>query len=471
VRKQQAAPVQAAAKTVQLWVRSRSFCALAKENFGRFSLLVFAHLVPSEKTQPMVEYLVSRYHHSSAKHRRTARSCKITRMNLIQIVPGLLPKFDGIGDYAMQIARRLRESHGVHTSFIVGDPAWDGGEVEGFFATKVGARTCRGLLDALEQCERNAGKNSIPALLHFSPYGYQVRGYPLWLQRSLEKWQARTPDTLNVVFHELDVHCFRPWSSAFWVSALQRNLIRHVAKIGSLKYTNTEYHRSQLETMGSGRIKLIPNFSTLGEPSLLPPFSERQNNVIVFGRGDQRKATYARGSDVLSSLCRRLKVERIIDIGEPIVGGTTAQIDGVPIFRCGRLEVEEVNRWMSMSIASFIVYPVPLLSKSSVYAVSCAHGTIPFIFDNQKAELSCPGLVPDEDYVAVKHNSTDIVLPRLDLLSATVFNNYQARNSSAASGKIARHLFGTSISRSDAPRIGGILQQECSGQSTASTRK
>jgi hypothetical protein len=381
-------------------------------------------------------------------------------MNLVQIVPGLLPKFDGIGDYAMQLARRLRENHGIHTSFIVGDPAWDGGEVEGFFATRVGARSWSGLLDALERCERVAGEISIPTILHFSPYGYQTRGYPLWLQRSLDEWQRRRPNTLSIVFHELDVHCFRPWSSAFWVAPLQRNLIKHVARTSGFKYTNTEQHRSQLENGGSGRMTLIHNISTIGEPSVLPPFSERRDDVIVFGRGAQRKANYDRGSDVLSSLCRRIGAKRIIDIGDPIAGYTATHIDGVPVLRCGRLEMEEISRWMSTSVASFIAYPVPLLTKSSVYAVSCAHGTVPFVFDSQKKELSCPGLVAEEDYVALTRHGATVPSPRLEILSAKVFSNYQARSSAAAAAKIASYLFGASPPRSCGPGAEDLLHQE-----------
>ncbi|MCU1321235.1 MAG: hypothetical protein JWM43_884 [Acidobacteriaceae bacterium] len=363
-------------------------------------------------------------------------------MNLIQIVPGLLPKFDGIGDYAMQIARRLRERHKITTSFIVGDPEWVGGPVEGFYATKVASRTSQGLLDAIAECERVIQAESVPLLLHFSPYGYQKRGYPLWLQRALEQWPASRQATLNTVFHELEVHSSRPWSSAFWVSPLQRNLISHISTLGNFRYTNAEFYRHDLEEWGSGRMALIPNFSTVGEPDTIPPFEQRGRDVVVFGRGAQRRANYQRGSDVLASLCRLIGAERIIDIGEPIADHTVSNIEGFPIVRCGVIKVEEVNQWMAKSVASFITYPVPLLPKSSVYAVSCAHGTIPFIFDNQKKEVSCPGLVPGEDYIALSRSASRQTLPPLDVLSATVFNNYQARSSGAAAAKIAHAIFG-----------------------------
>lgn len=363
-------------------------------------------------------------------------------MNLIQIVPGLFPRVDGIGDYALQLARRLREGHGIESSFVVADPTWQGGEVEGFYATEVASRTAEAFLDSIIRCGQTNVSELTPLLLHFSPYGYQKRGYPLWLQRTLSRWNHDRPGTLNIVFHELEVHSSKPWSSAFWVSPLQRNLIRHIAKIGSFKYTNAEFYRHNLEGWGSGRVTLIPNFSTIGEPASNPVFAQRRRDVIVFGRAAQRKANYKRGGDVLASICRSIGAERIIDIGEPIAGDAAPDIEGFPIIRCGRLEATAVNQWMASSVASFIAYPVPLLPKSSVHAVSCAHGTIPFVFDNQEKELSCPGLVNGEDYVALSRNASQANLPALDQLSATVFNNYQSRNSWSAATNVAKHIFG-----------------------------
>jgi hypothetical protein len=62
-------------------------------------------------------------------------------ITVTQIVPALPPDVDGIGDYALQLARRLRANHGVETYFIVGDPSWKGQEVEGFQAVSVHGRS------------------------------------------------------------------------------------------------------------------------------------------------------------------------------------------------------------------------------------------------------------------------------------------------------------------------------------------
>jgi hypothetical protein len=143
---------------------------------------------------------------------------------------------------------------------------------------------------------------------------------------------------------------------------------------------------------------------------------------------------------VLRSLCCRLGFERIIDIGQPINGHRFADLNGIPIVRCGRLEAGEINKWMEGSVASFMYYPVPLLTKSSVHAVSCAHGTIPFIFDDQSHQKSCPGLVTGEDFVPVGRDPSTIRLGPLEELSSLVHRNYQARTSSNAAKTFARHL-------------------------------
>jgi hypothetical protein len=236
------------------------------------------------------------------------------------------------------------------------------------------------------------------------------------------------------------VHCLRPWSSAFWVSPLQKNLIKRLIRLGNFQYTNTEVARYELERWGSGRVALLPNFSTIGEPATNPPYSQRSKDVIVFGRAAQRRWTYQRGSEMLQLACKLVGAERIVDIGSPMEGDQSSSIGGVPILRCGRLEGDDVSRWMGASIATFTYYPVPLLTKSSIHAVSCAHGTIPFIFDDQALELSCPGLINGEDYIALRSDKRHTPINSLESLSETVFRNYQARSSLMAASRIAQHI-------------------------------
>ena len=368
-------------------------------------------------------------------------SYTIDPMKLIQIVPGLFPRVDGIGDYALQLARRLREDHDIVTSFVVADPDWIGGDVEGFSAIKLRSRSPSSFLDAVNECDGDTQGDPSPILLQFSPYGYEKRGYPLWLQKTIEGWPKVSSSPIHVAYHELEVSGRPPWSSAFWVPPLQRNLIKRITQVSAFQYTNCEDYRFKLEHAGSGRITLIPNFSTIGEPAVNPRFAERERNVVVFGRGAQREMNYRFGMDALLPLCKAVNADRIIDIGAPIAGHAITELGGIPIVRCGRLDAEDVNKWMATSIASFIAYPVPLLTKSSVHAVSCANGTIPFVFDHQAKELSCPGLVADEDFVSLRRHQETLNLPPLEELSATVHRNYLKRDSHVAALTIARHIF------------------------------
>lgn len=55
---------------------------------------------------------------------------------MISVVPRLYPAIDGVGDYALTLARQLRSDFGVETRFIIGDPTWVGkNQLEGFNIT------------------------------------------------------------------------------------------------------------------------------------------------------------------------------------------------------------------------------------------------------------------------------------------------------------------------------------------------
>jgi len=361
-------------------------------------------------------------------------------MDLIQVVPGIPPKVNGIGDYAYKLARRLRDGHGIKTTFLVADSNWQTEEHEEFPTSRIEKRTPESFLDAVDGLSFGATSGPKHMLVQFSPYGYQKRGCPNWLINGLEELHKRGIGALHAAFHELEVHSMRPWSSTFWVPGIQRSLIKRLARISQFRYTNTEEYRGHLEGWGVGRIDLIPNFSAMDEPQEYPLFDGREPNIVIFGRGAQRKWTYDHASGTLGKLCRQLGITRIIDIGQPLSGSPLLEIDGIPIHHCGRLPEEEVNAWMSSSIATFMYYPVPLLTKSSVHAASCATGTIPFIVDENTKELSCPSLITGEDFVAVPKDYSHLKVRNLADISRNAFDNYRGRTSRQAAAHIARNL-------------------------------
>src|ERR1700761_6777870 len=93
---------------------------------------------------------------------------------IVQIVPGLAPKVDGIGDYALQLARQLKLRHGVETHFVVADPTWSAGEGGSeFSAVSLASRTADDFLKTLQ--ETSSGGSSTPLLVHVAAYGYEKR--------------------------------------------------------------------------------------------------------------------------------------------------------------------------------------------------------------------------------------------------------------------------------------------------------
>jgi len=362
------------------------------------------------------------------------------RMQLIQIVPGFPPKVDGIGDYALQLARRLRRDQSIETTFLVADPDWQGGNHDAFPVCRLGSRTPEALLEAIIELEAKAGTSSLPILAQFSVYGYEKRGCPFWFIDGLDELRQKRHNALCVAFHELENSSSKPWSSVFWLTRIQRGLIKRLAHMADYSYTNTDVYRRKLESWGATNTELIPNFSTLGEVRNYPPFDRRHMDMIVFGRPAQRLWTYERGGHVLGPLCRLMGVERILDIGQPLRHAALETIDGIPVVRLGLLSEQEVGARMSTSVGSFMEYPISLLTKSSVHAASCSFGLIPFVFHKRENARSCPPLVEGEDFIPVTPDVRGIKLPSLENLSRKVFDNYQRRSSREAARAIAQQL-------------------------------
>src|SRR5467141_2905569 len=104
-------------------------------------------------------------------------------MDVIQIVPRLPPATDGVGDYAIRVARQLRAAHQIESHFIVGDPEWQPPMNLEFEAASIRVRSSAKLIEALQ---RNG--SIATALLNYVGYGYAKRGCPVWLVKGLKQW-------------------------------------------------------------------------------------------------------------------------------------------------------------------------------------------------------------------------------------------------------------------------------------------
>lgn len=220
--------------------------------------------------------------------------------------------------------------------------------------------------------------------LQYSGYGYAKRGAPLWLLQALERKRHKIPK-LGIFFHEL--YAFGPpWSSAFWLSPVQRHIARRLAELSDFWITNREDSAQWLRRYaGDKPHAVLPVFSTVGE---MPVYSQiRARKIVVFGGAGLRLATYRAAGDALFSWARRQALE-IHDIGPAITDPMVASRllnEGVLVH--GRLEPTEISRLLADAMFGVVAYPAFVIGKSSVFAAFCAHGVCPVLITKDFDEL------------------------------------------------------------------------------------
>ena len=307
---------------------------------------------------------------------------------LVQIVPILPPAISGVGDNAALLADALHADHGVGTRFIVGDPSWRDQRADRRFpAGAVRARTPDELLRLLP-----TGDTPAPVLLHYVGYGYARRGSPFWLATALERWRRAVPAArLLVLFHETYASGDSVWSSAFWTSPLQKSVAKRIGRLADIRRITTTVAAEELRAVGGvppgGHLDICPVFANLGEPGRPTPLAARRRQLVVFGTGHWRREAFTRRLPDLIETCRRLDLERVIDVGSPL-GMPLDNLLRVPLVEAGPLPAAEAGALFSESFAGYFTYPISFLAKSSIFGAYCAHRLLPVTFaENRGSNL------------------------------------------------------------------------------------
>jgi hypothetical protein len=85
------------------------------------------------------------------------------------------------------------------------------------------------------------------------------------------------------------------WTSAFWLSATQRNLAKRLVKVSDRLLTSKQLYAEILQGYSKGRFNEIPSlpiFSSVGEPTNPPDLSKRDRHLVIFGGQGQRSKVY-----------------------------------------------------------------------------------------------------------------------------------------------------------------------------------
>lgn len=361
-----------------------------------------------------------------------------SKMTLTAIIPRLPPVVDGVGDYALCLARLLRDNVGVTTRFIVTDPAWSGAaDIDGFSVRRMTSHSTDELLNLLGG-DSSAGEQ---VLLHYEGYGYAKRGCPFWLVEALERWRLTSAERLLVtMFHELYA-TGPPWTSSFWLSPLQKNLTTRLARLSDQWLTSLESYAHAVRKMKS-KESSKPNhlavFSSIGEPKSAAPLNERRRRLVVFGTRGRRIEVYKRSAADLNRICDALGIEEIIDIGRSVDFDISSVVK-VPVVTCGELPASEVSDVLMDSVAGVIDYPARMLGKSTIFAAYCSHRMIPIVADDGDGR-SADGLEAGANYWLSSIAGEQLTPASGQLIADRGFDWYQSHNLSVHARTLAAWL-------------------------------
>jgi hypothetical protein len=303
------------------------------------------------------------------------------RRTLIQIVPQYGKGPNGVADYASTLARALH-SYGLESVFLSGMPYSPTLERRDEWRTvSLPRRKSRSLANAIQSIV--AETKAVAVLLHFSGYGYQKRGVPLWLLQGLQHWRnGGGCIPLFTVFHELFA-TGRPWQSSYWLSPFQELIVRSILRLSSDAIATTARYRDWLSPRTSGaRVTCMPVFSNVGELGCARQSCDRAAIAITFGLAGVENRLFGVYRTQIEHVVSIMGIEKIIDIG-PRLSATPTSLAGVPVIAKGALSPFEVSELLQHARYGFVAYPFDFLAKSGVFAAYAAHGIVPIVFSER----------------------------------------------------------------------------------------
>jgi hypothetical protein len=320
--------------------------------------------------------------------------------SVLQIIPQLPGSYDGVGDYALILARALRRDYQLNTIFLVGN-ATDAVEKDNF-AVVPG-------LDSLG----DFAQQHPPVVLHYANYGYQKRGVPFRLRNRARALRRSGSGRWVTIFHEL--YAFGPpWRSAFWLYPLQVKIARNIIDISDTCVVSSDVIEQQINACDPRKpVRLLPVMSNFGEPEL----------SSGSGRSLKRWAICGGTALILRSLRSFPHLQRAIpphyrpDQLE-VIGGRAARevrdaIETMSRFSCRHHpEVDPARASDLLGKCSFAwldyfgagkVWP-GMIYKSSSFAACCAHGVLPVLSHAQPPPPVNGDAFPEWYFVAGKRS-------------------------------------------------------------------
>jgi hypothetical protein len=363
------------------------------------------------------------------------------RPTVIQLVPRRAAEPSGVADYALALARALRTHRSVNSVFVSGTPSAHTMPVEDDWRTVcVPRRHARTLANTIESLSTESSARAV--VLHFSGYGYQKRGAPVWLAQGLRIWSRRAGRVpLLTIFHELYA-TGRPWQSSFWLSPLQKQIARSILNLSSAAITPTDLYSKRLSDWRDGRaikITAMPVFSGMGEPGCGPAPCARNATAVVFGHAGVEDRLFGTYRSQTERIISDLGIETIFDVG-PRLSPMPRTFAGAPVISKGVLPQRAVSELLQRVRFGFVVYPLDCIGKSGVFAAYAAHGVVPIVLSDKQGAFD--GLQPARHFLDGLRLGTRVGTEDLASIQDKLFTWYMSH-----SVKVQAEYLMNSISR------------------------
>jgi hypothetical protein len=300
---------------------------------------------------------------------------------VLQIVPHLPGTFDGVGDYALNLARSLSADHEIGTTFLVAGK------------TPVTSRDGYAVISGLDAAAcAGMARDHEHVILHYVNYGYQARGVPFLLRAFVKQLRSHLRGRWVTTFHELYASG-PPWKSAFWLRPFQVRIARDMMNAATAcVVSNAPIEQAIHAHDPNKKVYLVPVMSNFGEPDL-----------TAFNAASPKRWAVCGGTALIARSLRLLEqlVPQIPEAFAPehidVVGGRedisiTAVLDRLKrsrphlsVHHYSEVSVDLASEVLRQASFGFIDYfgagkmwPGMLL-KSTAFAALCAHGVIPVL--------------------------------------------------------------------------------------------
>jgi hypothetical protein len=351
---------------------------------------------------------------------------------VLQIVPQLPGTNDGVGDYALNLAKALWKARKLQTIFLVGRTteatSKDGFEVVSGLACDLSARSFDHVI------------------LHYANYGYQSRGVPLKLRRFSGRLRKNLRGRWITTFHELYASG-PPWRSAFWLRPWQVKIAQDLVDLSDLCFVSNEAIRDAIIRHDAGKpLRLLPVMSNFGEPEL-HDFRGRPRTRWAICGGDALLARSLRSLRAVISTIPGNYFPTEIEIiggrqGERVRELVQTLRNVMPDVSFNfHPEITAVGASQILAQCSFgwldyygsgKAWP-GMIFKSSSFAAFCAHGVIP-VLSHEEATLALDGdELPGPHFIT----GSRVKLPKIERLSETRGRFYDWYHKHASSERAA----------------------------------